>query len=182
MTELEKAARMALERLKIHRGSAYCNACEAEDEDAIVALTQALATTERKLVATPDHNGAPVPASPADMQVYDKIAADYWTERKGEPATIEDNSQRWAWMDGATAWHLIDPHADGWGDIAKMMGEWLKANTSPQAPEDVQRDAERYRKIRQGSSWPCAFASHDAPEPLTGDDLDAAIDAARKGE
>lgn len=162
MTELEKAARMALERLKIHRGSAYCNACEAEDEDAIVALTQALATTERrsvkirlkecpatgevllatpepvpasqteresfetwarshgydlrrndvlghyssidtsrawsgfragraslpatterKLAATPDHNGAPVPASPADMQVYNKIAAGYWTERKG---------------------------------------------------------------------------------------------------
>lgn len=43
------------------------------------------ATTERKLVATPDHNGAHVPASPADMQVYNKIAAGYWTERKGEP-------------------------------------------------------------------------------------------------
>jgi len=60
--------------------------------------------------------------------------------------------------------------------------DWKPYYTSPQVPEDVQMDAERYRKIRQGSTWPCAFASHDAPEPLTGDDLDAAIDAARKGE
>lgn len=56
------------------------------------------------------------------------------------PATIEDNSQSWAGMDGATAWHLIDRHADGWGDVAKMMGEWLEANiaarlSAPQAPQ-----------------------------------------------
>ena len=43
--------------------------------------------------------------------------------------TVEDNSQYWAGMDGATAWHLIDRHADGWADVAKMMGEWLAANT-----------------------------------------------------
>lgn len=46
------------------------------------------APTERNLIPTPDHNGAVVPgahvpASPADMQVYNKIAAGYWTERKG---------------------------------------------------------------------------------------------------
>jgi hypothetical protein len=45
--------------------------------------------------------------------------------------TIEDNSQDWAGMDGATAWHLINRHADGWADVAKMMGEWLAANTPP---------------------------------------------------
>jgi hypothetical protein len=48
--------------------------------------------------------------------------------RPQEP-TIEDNSQDWAGMDGATAWHLIDRHADGWSDVAKMMAEWLAANT-----------------------------------------------------
>lgn len=53
---------------------------------------------------------------------------------------------------------------------------------APAVPEDVARDAERYRTIRSGRSWPCAFASSDAPEPLTGDDLDAAIDAARAAE
>jgi hypothetical protein len=45
--------------------------------------------------------------------------------------TVEDNSQDWAGMDGATAWHLINRHADGWADVAKMMGEWLAANTPP---------------------------------------------------
>lgn len=53
--------------------------------------------------------------------------------QQAEPATIEDNSQQWAGMDGATAWHLIDRHADGWGDVAKMMGEWLNAKTRPAA-------------------------------------------------
>jgi len=51
-----------------------------------------------------------------------------------KPTTVEDNSQDWAGMDGATAWHLIDRHADGWADVAKMMGEWLAANTPPAAP------------------------------------------------
>jgi hypothetical protein len=45
------------------------------------------------------------------------------------PATIKDNSQNWAGMDGAVAWHLIDRHADNWADIGKMMNEWLAANT-----------------------------------------------------
>jgi hypothetical protein len=45
--------------------------------------------------------------------------------------TVGDNSQDWAGMDGATAWHLINRHADGWADVAKMMGEWLAANTPP---------------------------------------------------
>lgn len=57
----------------------------------------------------------------------------------GEPATIEDNSQSWAGMDGATAWHLIDRHADGWNDVAKMMREWLEANIAARlsAPQAV---------------------------------------------
>jgi hypothetical protein len=48
-------------------------------------------------------------------------------------ATVEDNSQNWAGMDGTTAWHLIDRHANGWADIGKMMGEWLAANCTPPA-------------------------------------------------
>lgn len=36
--------------------------------------------------------------------------------------------QRWEGMDGATAWHLIERHAEGWGDIARMMEAWLQAN------------------------------------------------------
>ncbi len=50
----------------------------------------------------------------------------------------------------------------------------LYTHPAPSAPADVVRDAERYRLIRDGSGWPAVFAAHDAPEPLRGDDLDAA--------
>lgn len=36
--------------------------------------------------------------------------------------------QRWAGMDGACAFHLIERHANGWGDVALMMDAWLAAN------------------------------------------------------
>jgi len=39
-----------------------------------------------------------------------------------------DNFQQWKGMSGAVAFHLIDRHADGWGDISAMMGAWLRAN------------------------------------------------------
>lgn len=54
---------------------------------------------------------------------------------KQEQTTVDDNSQDWAGMDGATAWHLIHRHADGWGDVGKMMDEWRKANTTSPAGE-----------------------------------------------
>lgn len=40
----------------------------------------------------------------------------------------------------------------------------------------LRADAERYRKLRDGQNWPAAFSRCDAPEPLRGVDLDAAID------
>ncbi len=46
-------------------------------------------------------------------------------------ATVRPNSQDWAAMDGATAYHLIERHADGWDDIRLMMTEWLTANAAP---------------------------------------------------
>lgn len=36
--------------------------------------------------------------------------------------------QRWKGMDGACAFHLIERHANGWGDVARMMEAWLAAN------------------------------------------------------
>ena len=38
--------------------------------------------------------------------------------------------QHWAGMDGATAWHLIDRHAENWADVGLMMDAWLEANRS----------------------------------------------------
>lgn len=37
--------------------------------------------------------------------------------------------QHWRGMNGATAYHLIERHADGWPDISVMMEAWLAANT-----------------------------------------------------
>lgn len=54
---------------------------------------------------------------------------------QSEPViTVADDSQEWAGMSGNQAWHLIFRHADGWGDIDKMMEEWRAANTPPAAP------------------------------------------------
>lgn len=39
-------------------------------------------------------------------------------------------SQDWAGMDGAVAWHLIDRHADNWNEAGKMMDAWLAANAA----------------------------------------------------
>ncbi len=36
--------------------------------------------------------------------------------------------QQWCGMDGYTAFNLIERHADGWEDIAMMMGAWHRAN------------------------------------------------------
>lgn len=36
--------------------------------------------------------------------------------------------QLWAGMDGACAFHLIERHANGWGDVGRMMDAWLHAN------------------------------------------------------
>jgi len=39
-----------------------------------------------------------------------------------------DNYQQWKGMSGAVAFHLIDRHANGWGDVSEMMEAWLRAN------------------------------------------------------
>lgn len=40
----------------------------------------------------------------------------------------------------------------------------------------AESDARRYRLLRDGSGWPAVFASHDAPEPLRGADLDTTME------
>ena len=39
--------------------------------------------------------------------------------------------QAWKGMDGAIAFHLIERHANGWGDVGRMMEAWLAANAAP---------------------------------------------------
>ena len=44
--------------------------------------------------------------------------------------------------------------------------------------DQLRAEVERYHHLRNGQGWPAVFASHDAPEPIRGDELDTAIDAA----
>ena len=54
----------------------------------------------------------------------------------------------------------------------------LYTHQAPSVPDDVVRDAERYRWLRDHAHWPAPFSSSQEPEPVRGRDLDAAIDAA----
>jgi hypothetical protein len=49
-----------------------------------------------------------------------------------QKATVPDGSQDWVGMSGRDAYMMISRHADGWGDVEKMMSQWLAANTPPQ--------------------------------------------------
>jgi hypothetical protein len=43
------------------------------------------------------------------------------------PAAPPDTSQEWAKLDGATAFLLIDRHAEDWADTGRMMDAWRTA-------------------------------------------------------
>lgn len=45
-----------------------------------------------------------------------------------------DDSQEWAKVDGAIAFHLIERHADDWNDAGRMMDAWRDANPRRAAP------------------------------------------------
>jgi len=141
---------------------------------ALIALVQPV--TERKLAAAPDHNGAPVPASPADMQVYDKIAAGYWTERKGEPVA-------WAVMNGLSKYQVCGSKKSADALCAEMQkrhdlsGSFAAFNvqplyTSPQVPEDVIAILDECRTALIECDRDCDYELIDRAY--------AAIDAARK--
>ena len=57
-----------------------------------------------------------------------KVEEELARYKKEATAIVESNSQNWKGMSGAVAWHLIERHADNWGDVSKMMDEWLLAN------------------------------------------------------
>ena len=59
-----------------------------------------------------------------------------------------------------------DRTLEDFGITPRMIGEALDA---------VIKDAERYRQLRDGSGWPAVFDNSDDPEPVRGDELDAAI-------
>jgi len=81
----------------------------------------------------------------------------------------EDLAQNWAGMDGATAFHLIERHADGWGDVGHMMEQWRAANASAnQQHEGLRKDAERYAFIRDNCETDKHF-DHTISDSFGGD-------------
>ena len=67
--------------------------------------------------------------------------------------TVEANSQHWAGMDGTTAYHLIERHADNWADIGLMMGEWLAANRAPPEHADLLGDVREFIEDVHSGEW-----------------------------
>ena len=69
-----------------------------------------------------------------DDAKWAKLAAlDAWqaatlAEQERAMPTVPDQMQDWKGMDGTTAFHLIERHADNWADTGKMMDEWHAAN------------------------------------------------------
>ena len=104
----------------------------------------------------------------------------YEAEHTGGQETDRDWSQAqdWKGMDGATAWLLINRHADGWGDTRAMMEAWLAAN----AAEAVRLERERTEAIRHAGAMlsNCAFnLSFRNPGQFTARDIES-LDESRK--
>lgn len=57
-----------------------------------------------------------------------------------------DTSQDWAKLDGATAFHLIERHAEDWAETGRMMESWLAARMAAAAPHA--QEPVDYREIQ----------------------------------
>lgn len=213
MTELEKAALRALDRMSGYMPQVY------KDDVAIVrqALTQALTMEgrgkDRDLLTRHTnllldlHRLAEGEATLCDFEEVKRLEVKIDSlgdliatlpapqqatpERNGEPVTVEavatvgDCAElRWLIEGGVTA---LPPGALLLVTDKVITGDdgQCELYTSPQVPEDVQRDAERWRKF-SGLDYKVRreWASNLSLVPVLTEWVDAlpAIDAARKGE
>lgn len=84
-------------------------------------------------------------------------------------------------LDGLNRCHSRDSKVEF---LRSWIRDWTQhkvdklTHPAPSVLDDVVRDAERYRWLRDRDHWPAPFASSQDPEPVRGIDLDAAIDAA----
>ena len=66
-----------------------------------------------------------------------------------------DTRQNWKGMGGATAYCLIERHAEGWEEVGLMMNAWLRANT-----------AELREQVAHLSLYKPARRTEQTPEPV----------------
>lgn len=52
-----------------------------------------------------------------------------------------DDSQEWPKLDGVTAFHVIERHANDWAETGRMMEAWLSARSATQPSAETVRDA-----------------------------------------
>lgn len=102
-------------------------------EDAIALLNNVAAIAINML----DADGKPKTGDTLNMAVKGIEAAYLASRATDAPAQGEqmppDTSQDWAKLDGATAFHLIERHADDWVETGRMMEAWGKARFAASA-------------------------------------------------
>lgn len=79
------------------------------------------------------------------------------------PTPDDINAQRWAGLDGAVAWHLIDRHGEDWSHIGRLMEAWRAANPPAiQAPEGGERAAFEAEFRKRANLTPAYFSRDPA--------------------
>jgi hypothetical protein len=95
--------------------------------DGTEALRRALDDVMRLV---PDGNRATV--------IWDRARRALGADAAPEPAAPPDTSQEWAKLDGATAFLLIDRHAEDWAQTGRMMDAWRAARVEREVRETCQ--------------------------------------------
>lgn len=67
-----------------------------------------------------------------DETLHERYEREHRQMEKSTTTLKADEKQDWKGMDGATAFLLIQRHADGWDEVGEMMTAWLRTNTAPQ--------------------------------------------------
>lgn len=73
---------------------------------------------------------------------FDQMVAEKKAEQH-QPTAEDIESQDWAQVDGATAWHLVYRHAEDWAHTARLMHAWRDAAVA--AAVAAEREAIRAR-------------------------------------
>ena len=103
------------------------------------------------------------------------VIAPEWAKQAETNLTVKPNSQDWAGMDGATAFLLIDRHADGWDDTRLMMHEWLAANAKQAEAVPL-----GHKKKHGSVQWATEDAMFGYEGPIYGTPPPQAVEAMRE--
>lgn len=99
-------------------------------------------------------------------------------QAESEPVGAREALERIASWSEHPAMLGVDYGSNGVRDYYRKIARNALTHPAPGVPDDVVRDAERYRWLRDHDHWPAPFSSSQAPEPVRGRDLDSNIDAA----